>query len=338
MAELGWARFFAKRLKLAIKYKLVRQIPVAKDGDPGQPDENGIEQPTDFMQIDASKWDANMAVSINVGLGTGSRDRDMAMLNNILMGQIGMADRLGAAGLTSKAIEFIPKIRNTAVRIAESSGLKNPEEYYPEVSDEEVEAYKKQAEEAAQQPPIELQLEQAKAQTQMQIEQGKVQANGQLEQMKLQAAQQTQVMQSEVQVRQEQAQLEADMTTKQADQRNAVQIEGMKIQSAERIKLAELDLKKQELAQQMQIELLKLQAASAEAEEAANAKPGPDGKPAKAKPKGNRVLVVDNSSSIMSGLNTLAQGMERLSAHLTAPTEIVRGEDGKAIGTRKVVN
>jgi hypothetical protein len=40
----------------------------------------------------------------------------------------------------------------------------------------------------------------------------------------------------------------------------------------------------------------------------------------------------------MSGLNTIAQGMERLSAHLTAPTEIVRGEDGKAIGTRKVVN
>jgi hypothetical protein len=151
-AELGWKKFFRKRLKLAIKHEQVRSIP-SDEGDPIEgPD--GVEEASDFREVSPPKWDAGMKVSINVGLGTGSRDRDMSMLNVILNGQIGMADRLGAAGLQSKALEFLPKIRMTAVKLAESSGLKNPEDYYPEITDEELRSMKEAAETPQPDPEV----------------------------------------------------------------------------------------------------------------------------------------------------------------------------------------
>lgn len=142
MAEYGgWQKFFAKRLKLAILHQQIKAIPSPAN-------ENG------FREVDTARWDPNMAVTINVGLGTGSRDRDMSMLNVIMSGQIGMADRLAGAGFTSKAIEFIPKIRNTAVKLAESSGIKNPQEFYPEITDEELAQMQKQASEPKPDPNV----------------------------------------------------------------------------------------------------------------------------------------------------------------------------------------
>lgn len=150
MAELGWSKFFAKRLKLAIKYEQVRAVP-SKEGDE-VPGPDGQPQTSDFMQVRPDKWDPNMAVSINVGLGTGSRDRDMLMLQNVQGGQLAMADRLGAAGFTDKALEFIRPIRQTAVRIAESAGLKNPEEYFPDITEDDIAQMKQAAAQAGQQP------------------------------------------------------------------------------------------------------------------------------------------------------------------------------------------
>lgn len=134
MAELGWVKFFAKRRNLAKKYiKEPIKIP-SRNGESLDGSTSGAK----YRTIQPEQWSDDMACTINVGLGTGSRDRDMSMLNLILNGQIGMADRLGAAGFTSKAIEFIPKIRKTAVEMAESSGLRNPGDYYPPITDDEL--------------------------------------------------------------------------------------------------------------------------------------------------------------------------------------------------------
>lgn len=197
MAELGWSKYFAKRLKIAIKQGLVQKIPSKKG-------ENG------FRQVDASKWDPSMAVTINVGLGTGSRDRDMAMLNSIFGIQMGMTDRLGAAGMETKAIEFLPKIRNTAVKIAESSGLKNPEEYFPEVTDDEVEQLKQ----AASQPPP--------PDPAIQIEQMKGENAKALKEVDAQVATHEAQLKAQGEIAKNQAELQADLATKQADRENAL--------------------------------------------------------------------------------------------------------------------
>jgi len=306
MAELGWAKYFAKRLKLAVKNGLIKKIP-SKKGESG------------FRQIDAGKWDPSMAVTINVGLGTGSRDRDMAMLNNILNGQIGMADRLGAAGMTAKAIEFLPKIRNTAVKIAESSGLKNPEEFYPEVTDEEVAQMQEAASQPQPNPKIEeihaqgevaAQLEQAKGQTALQVEAGKNEL----------AVQQAQIS-AQGDIVKNQAELEADLQTAEAERQTKLQLEALK-QEAENARFFA------KLAQDRELALLQMQQAEVEEDD------GQGGKKKTMKSKADT-----GNETLMAGLGKLGEMIGGLHAAMSAPTVIDRDPvTGKAIGTRKVVN
>lgn len=179
MAELGFVRFFKKRLKLAVKYQQVASVPA--------PEEEG-----EFREVYPQQWDDDMAATVNTGLGTGSKDRDMAMLNTMMNVQTGMAQQLAAVpGAQSKAIEFVPKIIDTAVKMAESSGLKNPETYFPVVTQQDVESWKQAA--AQPKPDPKVQIEQAKleadnarAQGQMQIDQQKAIQSAQLEAQKQQ--------------------------------------------------------------------------------------------------------------------------------------------------------
>jgi hypothetical protein len=208
-AELGWTKFFAKRRNLAKKYiKQPVKIP-SRNGDVQEGQEGG-KTTSKYRTIQPELWSDDMACTINVGLGTGSRDRDMSMLNLILNGQIGMADRLANFGMKAKAIEFIPKIRKTAVEMAESSGLKNPDEYYPEITDPELRAM---IEMANQPPPPDpaIQLEQMKGQNAKELK-------GVDAQVSLQEAQ----MKAEGDVVKNRAELEADLQTKEADRQNAL--------------------------------------------------------------------------------------------------------------------
>jgi hypothetical protein len=297
MAELGWTKFFAKRRNLAKKYiKDTISIP-SKNGEAV----DGAATGAKYRTIQPERWSDDMACTINVGLGTGSRDRDMAMLNTILNGQIGMADRLGAAGFTAKAIEFIPKIRKTAVEMAESSGLRNPGDYYPPITDEEIAGMVEQSQQPPG-PPPELLLEQMKG------ENAKA-----LKQVDAQVDMQTAELQAQNAVLKNQAELEADMQTAEAERTSKLQLEQVKQQSENARFFAKL-------AQDRELELLKLGMTDRE---------GADGE---AKP------VDATASMLMDGLTRLGEMVGGLSASMSAPTEIVRGPDGRAVGTRKVVN
>lgn len=303
-AELGWKKFFRKRLKLAIKHEQVRSIP-SDEGDEIRGEDGSVEA-SEFRTVSPPKWDANMKVSINVGLGTGSRDRDMSMLNVILNGQIGMADRLGMAGMQSKALEFLPRIRMTAVKLAESSGLKNPEEYYPEITDEELAQMKAAAEAPKVDPAIELEnVKGANAKA--------------LKEVDAQVDMQTAELQAQNAVLKNQAELEADMETANAERQSKLQLESIKQQSENQRFFAKL-------AQDRELALLQMGMAERESSEKDE-----DGKPVK-KP------VDATSAMLMDGLQRLGEMVGGLSASMSAPTEIVRGPDGRAVGTRKVVN
>jgi len=179
MAELGFVRFFKKRLKLAVKYQQVASVPA--------PEEEG-----EFRDVYPQQWDDDMAATVNTGLGTGSKDRDMAMLNTMMNVQTGMAQQLAAVpGAQAKAIEFVPKIIDTAVKMAESSGLKNPESYFPTVSPEDVQQWQQMAAQPKTDPKVQieqakLEADNARAQGQMQIDMQKAQQSVQLENQKQQ--------------------------------------------------------------------------------------------------------------------------------------------------------
>ena len=214
MAELGWTRVFRQMLKLIVKHQTKPRILRLKPK-------------SEPIKIDPSVWNTDMDVTVNVGLGTGSRDRDMAMLQGVLANQIGLMERYAASGFMEKAIDMLPQIIMTMRRIAESAGLQNADEYYPEVTDEELQQMKQAAAAKAAQGDPKVKAEQEKAQAQMQIDVQKAQLNAQIEQQKM--ANDLQIkreqMAAEIQLKREQLTAELMLKRSLAEQEMAIKRE-----------------------------------------------------------------------------------------------------------------
>jgi hypothetical protein len=279
-AELGWSVHFAKRYNLARKY-LADEIRIpSKRGDKLPPDAMQQQgQTSKYRTITPAKWADDMAVTINVGLGTGSRDRDMAMLSVIKNGQMMMAQMLSANGMNAKAIEFIPKIRKTAVQEAEASGLKNPDSYYPDFTEEEVAAAIKQSQQPPG-PPEAVLVEQERQKGAQALAQMNGQITLQTEQGKNQLAEQQARIQAEGEVVKNQAELQADLQTKEAERQNALIIAQQQGQIDLEKQSRELAFKTFELQTTTQLEREKMDNAVKVA--AARPAPKPPGKGADA--------------------------------------------------------
>jgi len=231
MAEWGWKKVFRKLMRLMIKHqKQPRELMM-----------NSKRQ----IKIDPRYWNADMDVTVNVGLGTGSRERDLAMLGRILQTQIMMADRFQASGAVEEAIDLLPKILQTMVKMAEAAGIRNPEDFYPEYTEEKVAQLKQLAQQKAQQGDPKVQAEQAKMQADMQMSQAKMQGDMQMQQAKLQSDTQqgqerlqldAQKMQMEFQLKREQIAAEMGLKREQLNAELMLKREQM---------MAELQLKRE---------------------------------------------------------------------------------------------
>lgn len=205
MAEMGWKRAFAKTLRIMVK---------------NQDRPRTIKLRDKWVDMDPRQWNANMDIVINVGLGTGSRDRDMAMLNNIQMTQMQDMQQLRGAGFTDEAIDMVPKIVKTQIKIAEAAGIKAPETYYPDISDERLQEMKDIAKQQAsagdpamQQQQAKLQADQQNQQAQIALQTQKQQSDNQLAQWQAQQeiALKQQQLQAEIQLRREQMAMESQL-------------------------------------------------------------------------------------------------------------------------------
>ncbi len=211
-AEMGWKNVFKKALKLTIKYQDKQKI---------------IRLNNEFIPVDPRSWNADMDITINVGLGTGSRDRDMAMLNNVLMNQTSLIDRMVGYGMQVEAIEMFPKVVKTMIRIGESAGLRNAEDYYPKINEETLARLRQQASQPQQDPRV------------------------QAEQQKMQMRMQEKQMDAQIDMQKLQAEIEMDRQRMEAD-----------LQLDEEKQLAELNMKREQLIAEIQ---LKREAMEAEA-------------------------------------------------------------------------
>lgn len=225
-AELGWRRVFRQILKLIVKHQDRPRTIRLRDT---------------WVEMDPRSWNANMDVTINIGLGTGSRDRDMAMLNQILNVQMAMTDRLAQGGFGQQAIDMIPKINMTATKLAESAGIKNPDQFYLDIKPEQLEQMKQMAAQPKPSP------EEIKAQAQIAIADKQAKLDEQADQRKAQI---------------EAVQAQADMATqdkknaneaalKQQDFELKKELAILEFQMQRELKMAELQMKQQQHDQQM---------------------------------------------------------------------------------------
>ncbi|MBX5143201.1 hypothetical protein HJB79_31325 [Rhizobium lentis] len=226
-AELGWKKVFAKVLKLIVKHQDRPRMIRLRD---------------EWVEMDPRQWNATMDAQINVGLGTGSRDRDMSMLNNILASQIAITDRFQAAGLADKAIDMMPKIRKTLVKIVEAAGIKNADSFYPDIDEADLEQLKQMAAEMASQPPPEVQVQQAKIQADVQ----KSQAELQLKQQDQQSTLQMTAMQNEANIQLQRDKMQQDAALQAQKMQMDYELRQQQI-------AAEIQLKREQLAAELQL-------------------------------------------------------------------------------------
>jgi hypothetical protein len=177
--------------------------------------------------MDPRGWNAEMDCTINVGLGTGSRDRDMAMLGAMAMNQKEIIASSAQFGMADVALEMLPKLVKTLIKQGEAAGIRNSDDYYPEFTPERLQQMMQQASQTKTDPKIELEQQKLKAEVELKQadlmlkkyeidkQEGKIQADLMLERerMALDTQNKMQVEQAKLaaNIEKERAQMQADI-------------------------------------------------------------------------------------------------------------------------------
>jgi len=178
-----------------------------------------------YVNVDPRNWKTNYDISINVGLGTGNKDQQMAMAAMVLQKQ---EQILGTQGFANPLVT-VGQYRNTLGRFIEAAGFKDSNEFFKEISPE-LDAQISQPP-PQQQAPIDPAVQAYMAQTQAQIQgdQAKIQAQIQGDQMKAQA---------DIQLSREKAAAEIQLARDKAAAQ--IELKSAELQADTRLKAAEI--------------------------------------------------------------------------------------------------
>lgn len=177
-----------------------------------QQDELLVRLANKFTPIDPETWSKEYDMTVNVGLGTGTKEQQAMQLQQIMMVQSQMAQ--SPAGAMFPPTIWYQKVYNAAAKIAEAAGFKDPSQYFPD------------PQEAQEPPPPGPPPEVQKAQMQIAADKEKHAAD----------------MQMKGQENEINAQL--DMQKSQMELQNQTQLEHLKIQSQEKIEMFKAQMQK----------------------------------------------------------------------------------------------
>ena len=173
-------RFFKGILKLVIKHQdKVRTVRLRDD----------------WADIDPRQWNADMDVMINTGLGAGTRERDMMMMQVIMSVQ---KEIIAAFGKNNPMVTP-QNIYQSVEKLIQAAGMKGVNTFITKPTEEQMQAFVQQM---AQEPNPEM---------------VKVQGAMELEKIKTEAA-----------INREKAQMEADVAVKQKEAENDFALENLK--------------------------------------------------------------------------------------------------------------
>lgn len=204
----------------------------------------------EWVTFDPRSWNADMDAVVNIGLGAGTRERDMMMMQQV----IGLQREILATMGPQNPFVKPDNLYNSIAKLVEAAGLKSVGLYFTQPDPDEVQ---KLLEAAANQPSP----EEVKAQTAMQLEQVRTQGKMQIEQFKGQQKLTEFSAKMQADASKEREQRDADLTTElqriQADA-EARMDEAMLRFEADREKMG-VDLQKAGMDQQTEREWMNTQ-------------------------------------------------------------------------------
>jgi len=181
----GLKVMFRGLLKLIIKHQDVPRMVRLRD---------------QWVSFDPRDWNAEMDCTVNTGLGAGTRERDMAVLQQIMMVQEKI---MGAFGPNNPFVKP-DNIYSVLKRMVEAAGLKDASPYFTEPDPQEVQAQLDALKNAPNPEEIkakaQMQLKQAELQMKMEIDKAKMQVDSNKELAQMQADLQVKAAERETQV------------------------------------------------------------------------------------------------------------------------------------------
>lgn len=195
VARGGLKRMFRGLLKLIIKHQDRPRTVRLRD---------------QWVQYDPRDWNADMDCTVNTGLGAGTRERDMAVMQMVL----GVQEKLIAGFGPNNPYVKPEQIYNATAKMIEAAGLKTPEMYFSKPTEDEI----KQMQAGANKPDPEMQ----KMQAQMQMQQQKQQADATNDARKIELEHQRELQKMQQEYDLKRYQIDQEIELKR--QQNAAQI------------------------------------------------------------------------------------------------------------------
>jgi hypothetical protein len=192
----------------------------------------------EWVEMTPNLWNPEMDVVINTGLGSGSRDRDMQVLQGILAEQKTIIMQAGPLN----PICDIRKYRDTLAKMVELAGFRSPERFFGEVTDDDLAKMEQQASKPPAPDPRMME-----AQARLQIDKMKADQKAQADQQ--QFSLDVQKAQVELQTQRERSALEMQLMREEASERLKI----MQQEAAQKF-----ELKRQELEYERQLAAIRM--------------------------------------------------------------------------------
>lgn len=209
----GLRKFFRLILKLVVKHQDVPRT---------------VRLRGEWVQYDPRSWNSDMDCTVNTGLGAGTRERDMQMVQFIL----GMQEKLLASlGPVDNPFVSPDNLYASLQKLVQAAGMKTPDMFFTKPDPEKIAA---KAKAMAEQPSPEM----MKVQAQAEAKKAELQMTGQIKAAEMQQSGQV-----------ERANLEAEMQLKREQMMAETQL------ARERM-MAEMQLKREQMQAEMQLKML----------------------------------------------------------------------------------
>ena len=190
------------------------------------------------VPIDPQEWDTQYNVTINVGLGNGSKDEQVAMLSMLLNKQEMILTQYGM----NNPLVTIKQYRETLAKMINASGYKDDVQFINEITDEQSQQFAQQSAESQNQPAPEVQAAEAIAKAEVEKAQMKQQTDMAAQALKMKEAQfKVEMQQQELELQQQKQQIDA------AQSLLDIETERSKLEADIRIRELELALKNKDI-------------------------------------------------------------------------------------------
>jgi hypothetical protein len=269
-----------------------------------------------WKQVDPRAWKTQYDFTVNVGLGSGNKQQQLQQL--MVLGQI----------LQASAQAGVVTPKNAYYYAAEAFKLAGRKDYDRFITDP-TSPDDPSNPRPPQQPPIELQVEEAKAKTQLQLKQADMQGEG----MKLQAQAQTDLerMRGEFQLQHTNDQRQVEMERYKAELTMQIEKYKAELKAQTDLQIAQINAAATAQAAEQQIGVEREKAYVGADGEVRKAQIAAEGSDAQKAEKAQDKVDKQKTQQILTKLEQVLTEVRDLQA---APREIVRGKDGRPEGIK----